>query len=129
MCIYITGRYRKVNPKPKPNRECRTLFNLPKQNMQDNTPVIILHNGHFCNFYLFLNISCIILHMVKLFHIKIRKIQFCHNSNVMVSNPHPPNVIWMLSVTTWVWISILEKRGNFFQEGGSNFYKQNKLKS
>ena len=36
-----------------------------------------------------LSISCIILHMVKLFHIKIRKISFCHNSNVKISNPTP----------------------------------------
>ena len=28
--------------------------------------------------------------MVKLFHIKIRKISFCHNSSVKVNNPHPP---------------------------------------
>ena len=31
MCIM--GRDRKVKAKPKPNRECRMLFNLPKQNM------------------------------------------------------------------------------------------------
>ena len=31
--------------------------------------------------------------MVKLFHIKIRKISFCHNSSVKVNNPHPPNII------------------------------------
>ena len=34
--------------------------------------------------------SCIILHMVKLFHIKIKKISFCHNSSVKVNNSHPP---------------------------------------
>ena len=31
--VYVTGKYRKVKPKPKPNQECRALFNLPKQNM------------------------------------------------------------------------------------------------
>ena len=34
--------------------------------------------------------SCIILHKIKLFHIKIRKISFCHNSSDKVNNPHPP---------------------------------------
>ena len=33
---------------------------------------------------LFLSISCRILNMVKLFHIKIRKTSFCHNSSVKV---------------------------------------------
>ena len=28
-------------------------------------------------------------HMVKSFHIKIKKISFCHNSSVKVNNPHP----------------------------------------
>ena len=37
-----------------------------------------------------LSISCIILHMVKLFHIKIRKISFRHNYNVKISNPPLP---------------------------------------
>ena len=37
-----------------------------------------------------LSISCIILHMVKLFHIKIKKISFCHNSSAKISNSHPP---------------------------------------
>ena len=48
-----------------------------------------------------LSISCIILHMVKLFHIKIRKISFRHNYNVKISNPPcPPNVTLKLSVAT-----------------------------
>ena len=54
-----------------------------------------------------LSISCIILYMVKLFHIKIRKISFCHNSSIKISNPHPPNVILMLSMATWVWMPLL----------------------
>ena len=28
--------------------------------------------------------------MVKFFHIKIRKISFCHNSSIKVNNPHSP---------------------------------------
>ena len=40
-----------------------------------------------------LSISCIILHMVKLFHIKIRKISFGHNSSIKVNNPQPPKHI------------------------------------
>ena len=35
-------------------------------------------------------IGTIILHMVKLFHIKIGKISFYHNSNVKVNNLPPP---------------------------------------
>ena len=54
-----------------------------------------------------LNINCIILHMVKLFHIKIRKISFCHNSSVKINNPNPPNVILTLSMATWVCMSPL----------------------
>ena len=49
-----------------------------------------------------LSISCIILHMVKLFHTKIRKISFSHNAIVKISNHPlpPPNVILTLSVAT-----------------------------
>ena len=49
-----------------------------------------------------LRISCIILHMVKLFHTKIRKISFSHNAIVKISNHPlpPPNVILTLSVAT-----------------------------
>ena len=53
--------------------------------------VEFVFNLHFCSFFLFiLNISCIILHIVKLFHIKIRKLSFCHNCSIKVKNP-PPN--------------------------------------
>ena len=37
------------------------------------------------------------LHMIKLFHIKIRKTWFCHNSSAKVNNPPP------ISMATWVW--------------------------
>ena len=33
ICIW-TGMYMKVKAKPKPNRESRTLFDLPKQNVR-----------------------------------------------------------------------------------------------
>ena len=50
------------------------------------------------------SISCIILHMAKMFNIKIRKISFYHNARVKVNNPHPTpypaNVILVLSVAT-----------------------------
>ena len=50
------------------------------------------------------SISCIILHMVRIFHIKIRKISICHKASVKVNNPHPTpnlaNVILMLSAAT-----------------------------
>ena len=56
------------------------------------------------NFVTSVSISCIILHMVKMFHIKIRKTSFCHNARVKVNNPHPTpcpaNFILVLSVAT-----------------------------
>ena len=45
-------------------------------------------------------IGTIILHMVKLFHIKIGKISFYHNSNVKVNNLPPAPVILTLSLAT-----------------------------
>ena len=53
--------------------------------------------------------------MVKLFHIKIRKISFCHNSSIRFNNPLP--LKWLLSMTTWVWMSshgLLQNAPNLF---------------
>ena len=53
--------------------------------------------------------------MVKLFHIKIRKISFCHNSSIKFNNSHP--LKWFLSMATWVWMSshgLLQNAPNLF---------------
>ena len=77
----IMGRYRKVKPKPKPNWECR-MFNLHRESPTKHvckTHLVIISYimDIFVNFYFWIFcISCIILHMVKMFHIKIRKISF-----------------------------------------------------
>ena len=40
--------------------------------------------------FLFLDISYIILHLGKLFHIKMTKTSFCHKSIVKGNNSHSP---------------------------------------